>query len=73
MIFPHGREVLATIIDVSQSGVALTLASAVEMTVGMPVTVGTTAGRIVRLLNNGVAVEFSRIIPQEDFNAEVRL
>lgn len=73
LIFPHGREVLATITDLSQSGVALALSSPVTTNVGMSVSVGATPGRIVRLLANGVAVEFSRIIPEEEFSADMTL
>jgi len=73
LILPRGREVLATIIDISQSGVALALSRPVSPSVGTPVTVGTTLGRIVRVLNDGVAVEFSRIFPDGEFSAEVEL
>jgi hypothetical protein len=73
LIFPHGREVPATIVDLSQSGVALSLSSPVTTTVGMAVTVGSTQGRIVRLLQNGVAVEFSRVIPEADFSGDMTL
>ena len=48
LILPTGREVMATIIDVSRSGVALALASPVAPPVGTPVTVGATKGRVVR-------------------------
>lgn len=73
LILSGGREVLATIIDVSQSGVALTLSRPVDITIGAPVTVGATPGRIVRVLNEGVAIEFSRVIPSEAFDTEVML
>jgi len=73
LILPRGREVLATIVDISQSGVALTLSHPVNPTVGTPVMVGATPGQIVRSFGDGVAVEFSRIIPAEAFNADVTL
>ena len=73
LILPRGREVLATIVDLSQSGVALALSRPVSPEVGTPVTVGGTPGRIVRLFNEGVAVEFSRVIPEEQFSAETVL
>ncbi len=73
LIFPHGREVLASIIDVSQSGCALTLSGPVTTSVGMAVTVGSTPGRIVRPLANGVAIEFSRVIPEDEFSVDVQL
>lgn len=73
LILPTGREVLATIVDVSQSGVALSLASPVAPPVGTPVTVGATKGCVVRLFSNGLAVEFTRMIPQSAFNEDVVL
>ena len=73
LILPTGREVIATIVDVSQSGVALTLASPVAPPVGTPVTVGQTKGRVARLFPNGVAIEFARTIPENEFSADVIL
>ncbi len=73
LILPTGREVMATIIDISQSGVALALASPVVPTVGTPVTVGATKGRVVRLFPQGVAVEFARVIPATEFNEDIAL
>ncbi len=73
LILPTGREVMATIIDVSQSGVALALASPVSPPVGTPVTVGATKGRVVRLFPQGVAVEFARVIPVNEFSDEIAL
>jgi hypothetical protein len=73
LILPTGREVMATIVDVSQSGVALALASPVAPQVGTPVTVGTTKGRVVRPLPQGVAVEFTRVLPSHEFSDEIAL
>jgi hypothetical protein len=73
LILPNGLEVVATIVDVSRSGVALSFDCDLTTNVGAPVAVGAAQGRIVRLLANGVAVEFSRIIPEEEFNSEVSL
>ena len=73
LILPTGREVMATIIDVSQSGVALALASPVAPPVGTPVTVGATKGRVVRLVPQGVAVEFARVLPAHEFSDEIAL
>ena len=44
LILPTGREVMATIVDVSRSGVALSLATPVAPPVGTPVTVGDDQG-----------------------------
>ena len=73
LILPTGREVMASIVDVSQSGVAVSLASPVAPPVGTPVTVGTTKGHVVRLFPNGLAVEFTRMIPQSDFGEDITL
>jgi hypothetical protein len=73
LILPTGREVIATVIDVSQSGAALALASPVAPPVGTPVTVGTTKARVVRLFNDGLAVEFARMIPRNEFSEDVTL
>jgi hypothetical protein len=73
LILPTGRELMATIVDVSQSGVAVSLASPVAPPVGTPVTVGTTRGHIVRLFPNGLAVEFARLIPQSEFSEDITL
>jgi len=73
LILPRGREVLATIVDISQSGVALTLSHPVNPAVGTPVMVGATPGQIVRCFGDGVAVEFSRVIAADKFNADVTL
>lgn len=73
LILPTGREIMATIIDVSQSGVALALASPVSPPVGTPVTVGATKGRVVRWFAQGVAIEFARVIPAQEFSDEIAL
>ena len=73
LILPTRREVIASIVDVSQSGVALTLASPVAPPIGTPVTVGATKGRVVRLFAHGLAAEFTRIIPENDFSPDIVL
>jgi hypothetical protein len=73
LILPTGREVIASIVDVSQSGVALTLASPVAPPIGTPVTVGVYKGRVVRMFTHGLAVEFARIIPATEFDENVVL
>jgi hypothetical protein len=73
LILPTGREVMASIVDVSQSGVAISLAAPVAPPVGTPVTVGTTKGCVVRLFQNGLAVEFARVIPQPEFDDDIVL
>jgi len=68
LILPTGREVMASIIDISRSGVAVSLTATIAPPVGTPVTVGATKGRVVRLFANGVAVEFLRVIPESEFS-----
>ena len=71
LTLPGGKEYMAKIIDVSQSGVALSVAA--RPTVGTPVTVGSTKGQIVRVFATGVAVEFSRLIPEDKFGDDIVL
>jgi hypothetical protein len=73
LILPTGREVMASIVDLSRSGVALSLAAPVAPAVGTAVTVGATKGQVVRLFGNGLAIEFSRTIPEEEFSADIVL
>ncbi|MFD1702105.1 PilZ domain-containing protein [Methylopila henanensis] len=56
------------LIDVSLSGAAVMIA--LQPPVGSPVMVGRTAGRIVRHLENGVAVEFNRTQSIETLNEQ---
>lgn len=67
----NGQEAVARIIDVSISGVAL--AVDVKPAVGSAVTVGQTMGRVVRVFDTGIAVEFSRLLAAEAFTPDVRL
>ena len=73
LILPSGRELVASIVDISRSGVALALGANVTPPVGTPVTVGVTKGRVVRQFANGVAVEFSRVIPESEFSEDIVL
>jgi hypothetical protein len=73
LILPGGREVMASIIDVSRSGVALSLSASVVPPAGTPVTVGVTKGRVVRVFPNGLAVEFARVIPESEFDETIVL
>ncbi len=71
LLMPDGREVVAKIVDFSRSGVALQVS--VVAPTGTPVTVGSTRGQIVRAFAGGLAIEFSRVVPEEDFDATFRL
>jgi hypothetical protein len=71
LTLPGGKEYIAKIIDVSRSGVALSVATAPP--VGTPVAVGATRGQIVRIFAAGVAVEFTRVIPEDAFSEDLML
>ena len=66
-----GRAFLARLIDVSQSGAAV--AVDVRPAIGERVTVGSTPAQVVRLFNDGIAVEFAQAMPDEAFGADVAL
>ncbi|MEA2904682.1 MAG: hypothetical protein QOG83_2618 [Alphaproteobacteria bacterium] len=59
LILANGINVAVRVIDISQSGVALATEHRPEL--GSPVTVGKTAGRVVRHLEEGFAIEFIRL------------
>ena len=58
LIMEDGTEHECRIIDVSLSGAALTIG--IQPPVGTPVTLGRTTARVVRHIEKGLAVEFSR-------------
>lgn len=66
-----GTEVIGKIIDVSISGAAIAIDS--KPSVGSPITLGQTVGRVVRVFETGVAVEFSRLLPAETFGPDIKL
>ena len=59
LILPNGVNVACRVIDISESGAAI--ASDQRPDLGAPVTIGKTAGRVVRHLEDGFAVEFIRL------------
>jgi PilZ domain len=66
-----GRAFLARLIDVSQSGAAV--AVDVRPAIGERVTVGSTPAQVVRLFNDGIAVEFAQAMPDDAFGADLVL
>ncbi len=56
---PTGVTIPCRVMDVSLSGAAV--ATEVAVPIGSPVTLGRTQGRVVRHLEGGFAMEFSRI------------
>jgi hypothetical protein len=61
LILPNGLNVTCRVIDLSQSGAAISVAPDLLPQVGAMVTIGTTQGRVVRHIENGFAIEFVRL------------
>ena len=61
LILPNGNNVACRIIDLSQSGAAIAIAPDLLPAVGSAVTIGKTTGRVVRHIEDGFAVEFTRL------------
>jgi len=59
LILANGVNIAVRVIDVSQSGVAISTKERPD--IGLPVTIGKTQGRVVRHLEDGIAVEFNRL------------
>lgn len=64
LILPDGTEIKCRVLDVSPSGAAIT-GLTTKPAIGTPVTLGLMRGRVVRLFDEGVAVEFS-VLHTED-------
>jgi len=61
LILPNGTNVTCRVIDLSASGAAISIAPNLRPPVGAAVTVGKTSGRVVRHIENGFAIEFTRL------------
>jgi hypothetical protein len=61
LILPNGNNVACRIIDLSQSGAAVAIAPELRPAVGMMITLGKTQGRVLRHIDDGFAVEFTRL------------
>ena len=61
LILPDGRNVSCRIVDLSQSGAAIAIAPDLRPAVGAAVTIGKTTGRVVRHIEDGFALEFTRL------------
>ena len=61
LILPNGTNITCRIIDLSASGVAISIAPDLRPAIGAAVTVGKTPGRVVRHIDDGFAVEFTRL------------
>jgi PilZ domain len=67
----NGRMFVVTLIDVSQSGAAVAVDA--RPAIGERVTLGSTLAQVVRLFDDGIAVEFARTMPPEEFGADLIL
>lgn len=61
LILPNGTNVTCRVIDVSQSGAAIAIAPELRPVAGSMVTIGKSQGRVVRHIEDGFAVEFTRL------------
>ena len=61
LVLPNGTNVTCRVIDLSASGAAISIAPNLRPPVGAAVTVGKTSGRVVRHIENGFAIEFTRL------------
>jgi hypothetical protein len=61
LILPNGNNVACRVLDLSQSGAAIGVAPDLRPPVGASVTIGKTPGRVVRHIEDGFAVEFTRL------------
>ena len=61
LILPNGNNVACRIIDLSQSGTAISIAPDLVPQIGAMVTIGKVSGRVVRHIEGGFAVEFTRL------------
>lgn len=69
LVLADARVVPCFVIDMSSSGAAVS--ADVEVTIGMPLAVGTAVGRVVRLLDPGFAIHFLARLPQADIERRV--
>jgi hypothetical protein len=61
LVLPNGTNVTVRVIDLSASGAAIAIAPDLRPVVGAAVTVGKTTGRVVRHIEDGFAIEFTRL------------
>jgi hypothetical protein len=63
LILPNGLNIAVRVIDISQSGCAI--ATDQRPAIGTAVTIGKTNGHVVRYLDGGFAITFSRLLHQD--------
>lgn len=66
-----GRTAVVRIVDISLSGCAV--ASDIPVDMGASVMIGTRQGRILRLFENGIAIEFAHPLSEAEFGPDIEL
>ena len=61
LILPNGTNIACRVIDISQSGAAIAVPPAQVPPIGAAITIGKTPGRVVRHIDDGFAIEFTRL------------
>jgi len=61
LILPNGNNVTCRVIDLSESGAAVSISPELRPAVGSMVTIGKAQGRVVRHIEDGFAIEFTRL------------
>jgi hypothetical protein len=61
LIMPNGTNITCRIIDMSQSGAAIAISPDLRPAIGAAVTIGKSPARVVRHIEDGFAVEFTRL------------
>jgi PilZ domain len=61
LILANGKNVTCRVIDLSESGAAVAISPELRPAVGSMVTIGKTQGRVVRHIEDGFAIEFTRL------------
>jgi hypothetical protein len=61
LILPNGNNVTCRVMDLSESGAAIAISPELRPVVGAMVTVGKAQGRVVRHIEDGFAIEFTRM------------
>ena len=71
MLCPDGSSHAVKLVDISISGAALQCET--KPAVGSAVRIGKTQARVVRVSPSGIAVEFARVLPADQFNDQYEL
>jgi hypothetical protein len=61
LILPNGNNIGCRVIDLSESGAAIAISPERRPAIGTMVTIGKTPGRVVRHIEDGFAIEFTRL------------